>query len=157
MSSPGEIVVEPMTRKHITELMRYERLMFGTESWSAAAYRDELADHANRFYRAAIDEAGALQGWAGLRIVGAEAEVLTVGVIPTARKRGIGTALLAALLDEARRREVAEVFLDVRFDNDDAQRIYRREGFVEVGRRRGYYDHGRVDSLTMKLELAGHA
>lgn len=151
-----EVVIGPMQRKHITELMRYERPMFGTEAWSASAYRDELADHQHRYYLAAVDD-DALQGWAGMRIVDTEAEVLTVGVIPTARKRGIGSALLAGLLDEARRREVAEVFLDVRIDNDDAQRIYRREGFVDVGRRRGYYDHGRIDSLTMKLELAGHA
>jgi ribosomal-protein-alanine N-acetyltransferase len=148
-----EVEIIAMKRNHITDLMRYERPMFGAEAWSASAYREELADTTNRYYIAAVDGDGELLGWAGLRILDAEAEVLTVGVIPSARRRGIGSALLADLLDEARRRRVEEVFLDVRVDNDDAQRIYAREGFVAVGRRRGYYDNGRTDSLTMKLAV----
>jgi ribosomal-protein-alanine N-acetyltransferase len=147
----SEIVA--MKANHITELMRYEHDMFGPEAWSAAAYREELADHDNRHYVTAVDESGAMLGWAGLRVIADEAEVLTVGVIPTARRQGVGTALLRDLLAEARRRSVAQVFLDVRLGNDDARRIYEREGFVEVGRRRGYYDYGRTDSLTMALRL----
>ena len=142
-----------MQAKHITELMRYEKDMFGPESWSTSAYRDELADRQQRHYVVAVDGAGDLIGWAGVRVLGDEAEVLTIGVIPTARRGGAGTALLRDLVEEARRRGATQVFLDVRIDNADAQRVYQREGFVEVGGRRGYYDNGRTDSLTMALAL----
>lgn len=142
-----------LTREHIASIMRYERELFGPESWSAAAYREELADRVQRYYVAAVDDDGTLLGWAGVRVVADEAEILTVGVIPAARRQGVGSALVRELLDEARRRQASVVFLDVRVANEDAQRIYAREGFVVVGRRRGYYDNGRTDSLTMSLTL----
>jgi ribosomal-protein-alanine N-acetyltransferase len=154
MTEPSIMRIVPMARAHITELMRFEREMFGSEAWTAAAYREELGDHLHRYYIAAIDDGGGLLGWAGIRLLDDEAEILTVGVVPAARRHGIGSALLRELLDEAVRRGVEEIFLDVSVDNPDAQRIYEREGFARVGVRRGYYNHGRTDSLTMSLRLA---
>ena len=135
-----------MRRAHIAALMPYEREMFGTEAWSADGYRDELADTRNRHYVAAVDEAGDLLGWAGVRVLSTSAEILTVGVIPVARRRGIATKLLSALLDEARARAAEEAFLEVRVDNEAARSLYLREGFCELGIRRGYYDGGSVDA-----------
>jgi [ribosomal protein S18]-alanine N-acetyltransferase len=149
------IVVEvvPMRPEHIDALMPYELEMFGSEAWSADGYRDELADTRHRHYLAAVDQDGALLGWAGVRIVADTAEVLTVGVIPAARRHGIGARLLALLLDEARRRDVTEAFLEVRVDNTAAQKLYERSRFVRVGVRRGYYDSGRVDAVVMRKQL----
>jgi ribosomal-protein-alanine N-acetyltransferase len=142
-----------MTPAHVDEVMPHESEMFGAESWSASAYREELADRHNRYYVAAVAATGELLGWAGIRVIGDEAEILTVGVIAAVRRHGIGAALLRELLDEARRRRVRELFLDVRIDNETAQRVYEREGFAPVGRRRGYYDNGRTDSLLMALTM----
>ncbi len=151
MTEPVMLVT--MTTAHIAELMRYEKAMFGPESWSASAYREELADRTHRHYVTAVDSAGALLGWAGLRVVADVGEILTVGVIPTARRHGIGARLVQELIEEAGRRGAQDLFLDVRFDNEAALRIYTRAGFSTVGRRRGYYDNGRTDSLTMSLKL----
>lgn len=145
--------VVPMRPEHIDALMPYEHEMFGSEAWSADGYRDELADTRHRHYLAAVDQDGALLGWAGIRIVADTAEVLTVGVIPAARRHGIGARLLAMLLDEARRRDVTEAFLEVRVDNTAAQKMYERSRFVRVGIRRGYYDGGRVDAVVMRKQL----
>lgn len=145
--------VVPMRPEHIDALMPYEHEMFGSEAWSADGYRDELADTRHRHYLAAVDQDGALLGWAGIRIVADTAEVLTVGVIPAARRHGIGARLLAMLLDEARRRDVTEAFLEVRVDNTAAQKMYERSRFVRVGLRRGYYDGGRVDAVVMRKQL----
>ena len=145
--------VVPMTVDHIDALMPYEREMFGSEAWTVSGYRTELADRRHRYYVAAEDADGALLGWAGVMVVADAAEILTVGVVPDARRRGIGTVLLHELLAEARRRGAAEAFLEVRVDNDGARAMYEREGFAEVGRRRGYYDHGRVDAVVMRREL----
>ena len=146
-------VIAPMTRVHIGELMPYEIEMFGTEAWSADGYRDELSDTRHRRYVVALDDGGALLGWAGVRVLGETGEILTVGVIPAARRRGVGRRLLTELLDEARSRGAAEVFLEVRADNEAAQTLYRVEGFSVVGLRRGYYDHGRLDAVTMRMPL----
>ena len=63
---------------------------------------------------------------------------------------GIGGALLDGLLTEAARRGCTEVFLEVRVDNDRAQRLYRRRGFTEIGIRRGYYQPSGTDALVMR-------
>jgi [ribosomal protein S18]-alanine N-acetyltransferase len=147
------MTVVPMTRVHVDQLEPYEHDMFGTEAWSAAGYRAELADTRNRHYVAVEDDEGKLLGWAGILVAADQAEVLTVGVIPAAQRRGLARRMLAALYDEARRRGARELFLEVRVDNAPAITLYESEGFAEIGRRRGYYDHGRVDALTMRKAL----
>jgi ribosomal-protein-alanine N-acetyltransferase len=147
------VAIVPMTAAHVDMLMRYEKQMFGTEAWSRAAYRAELADVRNRRYVAAEDHQGALLGWAGVLIGGEQAEILTVGVIPNARRRGIATTLLDELVVRAVHGGARELFLEVRVDNEAARRLYEKEGFTVVGRRRGYYDHGRVDAVVMRREL----
>lgn len=149
----GAVAIVPMAVRHVDTLMPFERAMFGTEAWSARGYRDELADTELRHYVAAEDSAGGLLGWAGVMVVGDSAEILTVGVVPDARRRGVARALIAALLDEAVRRGAREVFLEVRVDNAAALALYESEGFARVGRRRGYYDHGRVDAVVMRRRL----
>ena len=147
------IDVVPMTRAHIDALMPFEREMFGTEAWSADGYRAELADTRHRYYLAAVDENESLLGWAGVRVVGDTAEILTVGVVPQARRQGIGARLLAMLLDEATRRGAVEAFLEVRVDNTAAQQLYEQARFVRVGIRRGYYAEGRVDAVVMRRAI----
>ena len=57
-------------------------------------------------------------------------------------------------LTEAGRRGCTEVFLEVRTDNDRAQRLYRRYGFVGIGVRRGYYQPSGADALVMRHAIA---
>lgn len=142
----------PMEAGHVDELMPYERAMFGTEAWTRGAYLAEIADVRDRYYVAARGDGGLL-GWAGVLMIGDAAEILTVGVVPAARRRGIARQLVAALLAEAGRRGAREAFLEVRVDNDAARQLYAREGFAELGVRRGYYDNGRVDAVVMRREL----
>ena len=143
----------PMTAAHVDALMVYEREMFGTEAWTARAYREEVADTDLRHYVAAVDDAGALLGWAGVMVIGETAQILTVGTVPEQRRRGVARLLVADLLAEARRRGATEAFLEVRVENEPARALYRGEGFAEIGTRRGYYDRGRVDAVVMKREV----
>ena len=78
----------------------------------------------------------------------------SAGIHPGA---GIGAQLLDALLGEADRRRVPVVLLEVRADNELAQGLYRRRGFAEVGRRRGYYQPSGADAVVMKRELLHRA
>jgi [ribosomal protein S18]-alanine N-acetyltransferase len=145
--------VVPMTVGHIDALMPFEREMFGTEAWTRSSYQAELADAQHRFYLAAEAEDGELLGWAGVMVVADAAEILTVGVVPAARRSGIARLLVARLLGEARQRGAHEVFLEVRVDNAPARQLYETEGFEPIGLRRGYYDGGRVDAVTMRKAL----
>ena len=107
-----------------------------------------------------LDLPGAFGFWregAGLvlaRMAGDEAEILTFGVVPDARRRGHGAALLRGVLAAARARGAAAMFLEVAAGNAPALALYAREGFAEVGRRRRYYSDG-ADALVLKRELGG--
>lgn len=147
------MTVVAMTSRHVDLLMPYEHELFGNDSWTAQGYRAEIADKDSRYYIAVEDEAGELLGWAGLMVVADAAEILTVGVVPAAQRRGLARLMLAALYDETRRRGARELFLEVRVDNAAAITLYDSEGFEQVGRRRGYYDHGRVDAVVMRRVL----
>lgn len=148
-----QVVLSPMTVAHIDEVMAYETELFGSEFWSPEAYRAELGDKKHRHYAIAHDAQGNLLGWGGLLVIAETAQVLTIGVVTSAQRRGVGQTLLDALLAEARRREATEVLLEVRVGNDAAQRLYERNGFLPLRVRRGYYDLGRADALEMRCEL----
>lgn len=77
-------------------------------------------------------------GFSMSRLVADEAELLLLAVRPVARGRGIGGALLRAMLAEATDRGAATVHLEVRAGNDAVQ-LYAREGFAKMGERKGYY------------------
>lgn len=88
-----------------------------------------------------------------IRVAAGEAEVLTLAVRPRARRRGIGAAVLADAMGAARQAGATEMFLEVAEDNGPARALYTRAGFVEVGRRPGYYPRrvgARVDALILR-------
>jgi ribosomal-protein-alanine N-acetyltransferase len=147
------IRLRPMRRADLDVLLPHEQVMFGSESWSRDSYLDELADTELRHYLVAEDEAGQVLASAGLLTIAETAQILTIGVLPPARRRGIARLLVRALLAEARRRQAHEVLLEVRMDNKPARKLYESEGFVTIGTRRGYYDRGRVDAVVMRHEL----
>jgi ribosomal-protein-alanine N-acetyltransferase len=85
-----------------------------------------------------------------------ECEVLSIGVLPEHRRAGLGSALLAALVEEARRRGARTMFLEVAEDNPAARALYAVNGFVQIGRRANYYRRpsGLIDALILSLLLS---
>ena len=78
-------------------------------------------------------------GFVLARDLGGECEILSLGVIPESRRRGIGGALMQAVFAEAERRAGASIVLEVADDNVAARQLYTGLGFVAVGRRSRYY------------------
>jgi len=142
--------IEPFRWWHIDEALSLEADLFGAEQWSAAMFWNELAN--GHHYLAARDDDGALLGYAGLAVNPPEAWVQTIGVRRDVQRRGIGWALLEALLAEAGRRGAPTVLLEVAVNNVPAQRLYERYGFETVGVRRGYYQPSNTDALVMRRD-----
>lgn len=142
--------LRPMRLADLPTVMALEEELFAPDTWTAAMYRDELAQTDTRHYLVAEDD-GAVVGYAGLIAYDDEAHVATIGVTAARQGRGIGAQLLDALLTEADRRSPV-VLLEVRADNEHAQELYRRRGFAEIGRRRGYYQPSGEDAVVMKRE-----
>lgn len=90
------------------------------------------------------------------RTAAGEAEILTVGVAPWARRRGVGRALMTAAIGMARQARAEVMFLEVDVANTAAVALYERLGFECAGLRKAYYDRGaagRADALVMRLDL----
>lgn len=145
------------TADDLAAIMTLERTSFPTDAWSEAMMREELASPHGWYI--VDDEAGRLVGYAGLRAVAGakDADIQTITIAEVSRGRGRGRAMLRALLEEAARRGVSDVFLEVRADNPVAQALYVSEGFAEIGRKPRYYQPDDVDAVVMKLDLRGWA
>lgn len=133
------------------ELVELERRAF-SDPWSPRLLADELVDASDRRALGVRDPAGRLVGAALARIAADEMNILSVETTPEVRRRGIGRALVRALLGQARMAGCWRVDLEVRVHNQPAIALYAAEGFVPVGRRRRYYRDG-TDALLMSLVL----
>ncbi len=124
------------------------------EAWSPVQLRGTLQQPGS-WLRIARDGDRPV-GFSLCRLIVDEAELLLIAVCPESRGTGVGTALLAAALDDARARGVSEIFLEMRDGNAAARALYAGRGFVEVGRRRDYYRGAgdqRFDAITMRRPL----
>ncbi len=125
------------------------------EQWSAAAIAT-LIKPPGATALLAGDAADRVVGLSLVRTVAEDLEILALGVVPAARRRGVAGALLRAIDEVAARARAERVVLEVAVDNEAAARAYRRHGFVATGRRRDYYrrsDGRRVDALVMAKAL----
>ncbi|MCZ8149629.1 MAG: GNAT family N-acetyltransferase [Roseomonas sp.] len=128
-----------------------------------AALHAAAFEPAERWDVAAIATLLAMPGVFGLHIPGAgfvlarvaadEAEILTLAVIPPARRRGHAGALLAGAMAGALLRGAGTMFLEVSDHNGAARGLYAQAGFAEAGRRRRYYADG-ADALVLRRALA---
>ncbi|HMH90535.1 MAG TPA: ribosomal protein S18-alanine N-acetyltransferase [Streptosporangiaceae bacterium] len=148
-------VLRAMTTADLDVILALELEAFGEEAWSRPMLEGELQQQpASRHYLVAQDGDGTVIGYAGLLAAGTQADVVTIAVSRDRQRRGAGSALLEALLAEARRRRCTEVFLEVRVDNLTAQQLHTARGFEQVGVRHGYYQPSGADALVMRLDLA---
>ena len=127
----------------LNELANLHAKCFPHKPWSADDFSDlkksgcEIIASQNGFvvYRQTLDEA----------------EIITIGVAPEARRTGIAVAMLGIIEGELKKNGVKNIFLEVAEDNRPARQLYSSNGYVEIGVRPKYYDG--VDAIMMKKEL----
>jgi len=78
-------------------------------------------------------------GFAVLRIVPPEAEILTIAIDPSHQSKGFGRILLQELMARAQEARVEDIFLEVDSTNHAARALYASAGFDETGLRKNYY------------------
>lgn len=134
------------------DLARAHALAFD-RSWNAAEFASLLNGPG---VAAILAEGDGPLGLVLIRSIAGEAEILTLGVAPTARRKGQARALMNAAMGLARQTGAERLFLEVAEDNAPALRLYAALGFREMGRRKGYYDRGagvRADALVLHLDV----
>ena len=136
------------------EAMAHAHALAFDKPWRADEFEDLLEGEGIYGYLA--DDADEALGVILCRMAAGEVEVLTVGVAPHARRRGVALALMLAALDVARQAGTVAAFLEVAVDNDAAITLYAAMGFTRAGLRKAYYDRGpagTTDALVMRLDL----
>ncbi|MGC2412893.1 MAG: GNAT family N-acetyltransferase, partial [Stellaceae bacterium] len=136
-------------------LSAMHRACFPEDPWDAPVLERILALSGGFGYLAWQGNTPA--GFILARDLGAEVEVLSLGVLPRWRRRGIGRGLIDAVVAQAERGGIASIVLEVADQNEPAQRLYAALGFVQVGRRPRYYRQmgGGADALILRRGIAG--
>ena len=128
---------------------------FPDEAWDSAALATILA-MAGTEGHVACSATGEICGLLITQRLGEDAEILTLGVLPGERRRGIAAALLGDFLARARAAGAARIMLEVAADNLAALALYRSLGFVHQGTRRNYYRRAAgtsMDAWRFRLEI----
>jgi len=155
MSGSGNAVwqLRTATPDDLDAIMAIETRVFEDDAWSSGTMLAELRDR-NGHYLVAFppDDPTRIDAYAGLRAPRRQqqADIQTIAVVESARRKGLGRVLMLRLIDEARDRGASELFLEVRADNPSAQNLYESLGFQQIAVRQKYYG-GVVDANIMKL------
>lgn len=104
-------------------------------------------------FAAIARESEAPSGFVLGRIAADEAEIVSLGVKPIYRRRGIGQALLRHTTDFLRAEGVTVLYIEVAEGNTGAQALYGKAGFMEAGRRAAYYQENGQDAIVMRCRL----
>ena len=127
--------------------------LFPYSPWSASQYREEFSTPTRHFV-VAIDEQQSIVGYAGVFAPGeAEADILTVGVVPEQRGKGIAKALMGLITDWAKVQGSTAMMLEVKVDNVEAIGLYQSLGYSQLNVRKNYFGPG-LDAQVMRLELS---
>ena len=146
------MALRPMRWWDIDAVAAIDATVFGATAWSAAAFWSELAGVPDsRHYVTAIHDDTVI-GYAGVAFGPDDADVQTIAVAPDYQRTGLGRQLLTALIDIAGGRQAAQLFLEVRHDNEPAIGLYRSAGFEQISVRKSYYAPG-IDAVIMRRRL----
>ncbi len=136
--APAGLHVEPAAVDDADPIARLHAQGFYL-GWPRDDFAAYLADPRRTPAYVACDPRRRIAGFALLRLVADEAELMTIAVAPRWRGKGVGAALLTAGFADLQMSPARRMFLEVAADNRPALALYRRHGFAEIGRRDGYY------------------
>lgn len=143
--------IRPTTIGDLDAIVALDLELFGPESWSIEAHRDELTNRFRGYLT--VTDGRDIVGWGGV-ILAPVSDLLTIGVARSHQGRGIGARLLDELVATAIEGGAREMFLEVRADDAGAQRLYRRAGFEAIAVRPNYYPATGADAVVMRRDLA---
>ncbi len=142
----------PMDKSHLDAVAALERVCF-SKPWPRSMLEDELYNP-NVSLVVAEGEDGAVLGYGEIGVVLDEGCLEKIAVDPAWRRQGVAEAILSAYLRFGRAK-LAFLTLEVRASNEAAIGLYKKLGFEEVGRRKGYYTEPKEDAVLMTVEFGG--
>lgn len=133
------MIVRPVLTGDVDAIAELEHTLFGADHWSSRV-------------GIVAEEAGAIVGYAAVLLAGDVADLARIAVLPSHRRRGIASAVLAEAHETARVGGLERMLLEVAESNTGARAFYAAHGYAEIARRRGYYPDG-GDALVLARAL----
>jgi len=146
------ITYREMIALDIPVLAGLEKEIYPESPWSAAQFREELSGvPKTRKYLVALDNQE-IVGYGGVALAGEVADIHTLTVVPSHRRKGIATQILIELESWAVSKGIKDFMLEMREGNLEAQPLYEKYGYQVISRRDNYYAPG-IHALIMRKEV----
>ena len=140
-------MIVKMTASHVPQVAQLEAICF-QDPWSERSVASELTNPLSLWLVA--QQEGQVVGYIGSQSVCGESDMMNVAVHPDYRRRGIAEAMVNALVEQLIHGGNTCLTLEVRSSNEGAIALYEKLGFVQVGKRPGYYRNPREDALILR-------
>jgi ribosomal-protein-alanine acetyltransferase len=135
----------------LEKICAVEEVSFSYDPYPSFLIEKLIQDRQSMFL-VLIESDGNLSGYCVAKVEDQRAHLISLAVVPSHRRSGVATVLVKALFSALVDRNVHEVTLEVRTDNDAAIRLYSRLGFARESTVERYYSNG-SDGLRMKKRL----
>ena len=143
------MTIREMTADDVEAVAALEAQIFSMP-WSAQGFADTLCMDDVLFLVACEDKT--VLGYVGVYCTADEGEITNVAVAQSARRRGIGAALLDALIEILAQKRIFRIVLEVRVSNAPAIALYEQKDFSVVGTRKNFYEKPTEDAYVMVRE-----
>ena len=142
------MIIDTLKPEYVPQVAEIEKLSFSLP-WSEDAFYGEL-DNPLATYFVAID-GGTVLGFGGVHIIAGEGYITNIAVRESARRKGIGNAILDKIIGICKEKECTFLTLEVRESNMGARALYEKAGFENLGIRKGFYEQPKEDAVIMTL------
>lgn len=148
-----QVLFERAKKEDLKEIHEIEITSF-PDPWSVDSLWAFASDEQIRTLVCAREkESGELVGYYALQYVMDEAEIAIIAVKRKFRRQGLGKLLLEEIRSFAIARGITRIHLEVRSENEAAVHLYRSFGFLEVGRRKNYYEAPKDDAILFTFSI----
>ena len=138
-----------MQTQDVAAIAELEKVCF-SDPWSENSIGSEIGNPLS-FWLIAVENSKVI-GYVGSQTVCEESDMMNIAVLPDMRRQGIAEKLIDELILGLQKRGSHCLSLEVRASNEPAKALYKKLGFLQVGRRPNYYRNPREDALILRKE-----
>lgn len=143
------IGVTTLTHENVEGVFLVEKTCFSTP-WSLASFQNDVTNENAVYF--CLEDDGKVIGYVGMWESFSEGNINNIAILPEYRRKGYAKLLLEHLISYGKEHQLTFLTLEVRESNEGARALYQKMGFLEVGRRKKYYER-REDAILMTLHF----
>ena len=147
-----KIIYRLMDEASVNDIFNISKECFSTP-WSIESIKAELTNPLAKYIIALDEENNAVVGFVGAWIIVGEASITNIAVTSSYRNQGVANNLIQSLIKTCLDLNCYLINLEVRASNIKAQNLYKKNGFLVDGLRKGYYEDNKEDAILMTKNL----